>query len=83
MIKATLPQTEEGRTTVTYNGKEYPARTLSTGDTVATLELEHLIMKDDEYVSKEAELVDIDITYYADEEEFNLPESELLKRIYQ
>lgn len=77
------PTDDKSNGTIIYEEKEYPVRTLSNGETIATIELGNLLIKDDEFVSEEARLIDIGILYYADRQEFNLPEKELLSLIYK
>jgi len=60
---------------ITYKGVKYPTRTID-GYTIATETLSIAIGDDYEY-DEEAEDVDNSITYYATQEEFLLPESEL------
>ncbi len=71
---------------IVYNGIEYPTRELVMGDgewiTVAPLTLQNAIMTDEgEVVGYEQEVIDGEVFWYCNEEEWELPDDKLIMYI--
>lgn len=72
--------------TIEYRGKHYPIRWLTVSKyekhAVGTLALEEVLMNaDGSAKTGRSEDIDNSIWYYCDEEEWHLPDSELIDRI--
>jgi hypothetical protein len=74
--------------TITFNNKTFPVRRVDVPGhganvAIATIDLNEQLMDKEgrDYVSEEAETIDLGIFFYVDEQEIEMPENELVESI--